>query len=94
MERDAGYGYDCPRFAGLVDEKPWDPIATFARITSVTNVAAEITPVAPHSAEVKSGKRSGVRPCKASRIPANIISEPATIIGLREALDKIVVVTK
>jgi hypothetical protein len=61
---------------------------------SMTNVAPDITPAAPQSAEVKLGKRSGVRPWQASKIPANIISATATTYGLREAMHKIIVVAK
>jgi hypothetical protein len=60
----------------------------------MTNVAAEITPAAPASAAVRSGKRSGVRPCKASKTPEHAISENATSSGRLEAMLKMVVVAK
>jgi len=65
-----------------------------AEFQSMTNVAAEITPAIPASAAIKSGKRSGVRPCKASKNTEQTINETATTNGLREAMHKMVVVAK
>jgi hypothetical protein len=64
------------------------------RIKSMTNIAAEITPAVPASAAVRSGKRSGVRPCKASKPPEHAMSESATSSGRLEAMLKIVVAAK
>ena len=41
-------------------------------------IVAEIAPAAPQSAVVRSGTRSGVRTCKASRIAEDTITEIAT----------------
>jgi hypothetical protein len=60
----------------------------------MTNVAAEITPAGPASAAVRSGKRSGVTPCKASKTPEHAIRENATSSGRLEAMLKIVVAAK
>ena len=65
-----------------------------AEFQSMTNVAAEITPAVPASAAIRSGKRSGVRPCKASKNTEQTINETATTNGLREAMHKMVVVAK
>ena len=60
----------------------------------MTNVAAESTPAAPASAAMRSGKRSGVRPCKASKTPEHAISDNATSSGRLEAMLKMVEAAK
>jgi hypothetical protein len=60
----------------------------------MTKVAAEITPADPARAAVRSGKRSGVRPCKTSKTPEHVISEHATSSGRLVAILKIVVTAK